>query len=53
MTLQEARAYNRAISDAVNAYKHGVGAIRALRLREVVTVEHVGTTTTQEVKEVE
>lgn len=47
MTHEEAKAYNKAIDDAVNSYTKGIGAIKALRIKYVFTVDHVGTTTTQ------
>jgi len=53
MTHAQAIAYNQAITDAVAAYQKGIGAIKALRLRHIVTVEHIGTTTKQEVVEVD
>lgn len=53
MTNAQAIAYNQAIADAVAAYKHGIGAIHALRIKHVVTVEHIGTTTKQEVIDVD
>lgn len=52
MTHAKALAYNQAINDAVAAYKNGIGAIKALRIKHVVTVEHIGTTTKQEVVEI-
>lgn len=32
--------WNQAISAAIAAYKDGIGAIRALKIREPVTLEH-------------
>ena len=49
MTPDQASAYNKAIDDAVMAYKGGIGAIKALKVKQVVVVDHVGTTTKQEV----
>lgn len=42
-------AYNKAIEDALREYKNGIGAIASLRIPFDVTVEHIGTTTKQEV----
>ena len=53
MTPAQAIAYNRAINDAVAAYSKGIGAIKALKIKQVVTVEHIGTTTKQEVTEID
>lgn len=53
MTIAEAIAYNQAITDAVAAYLKGIGAIKALKIKQVVTVEHIGTTTKQEVVEID
>lgn len=52
MNPAQAIAYNQAIDDAVKAYKHGIGAIKALKIKQIVTVEHIGTTK-QEVVEVD
>ena len=52
MTLQEAHAYNQAINDAVAAYDKGIGAIKALKIKRVYVVEHIGKGTKQEVVEV-
>lgn len=41
--------YNQAIEDALKEYKNGVGAIAALKKKFVVTVEHEGRSTKQEV----
>lgn len=32
--------WNQAISAAIASYKGGIGAIRALKIREPVTIEH-------------
>lgn len=53
MTEQEARAWNAGIEAAARAYKNGIGAILALKVRYAVTVDHIGTTTKQEVIELE
>ena len=50
MTPEAAAIYNAAILDAVNQYKNGIGAIMALKKNIVVTVEHVGRSTKQEVR---
>lgn len=52
MTPQEAYIHNRAIKLALDKYPKGMGAIRALLIKESVTVEHIGTTTVQEVHDV-
>lgn len=48
-----AHVYNQAIEDALKEYKNGRGAIAALKKKFVVTVEHEGRSTKQEVKVVE
>jgi GrpB-like predicted nucleotidyltransferase (UPF0157 family) len=53
MTPQQAYIYNTAIKHALDKYPKGMGAIRALLIKEGVTVEHIGTTTLQEVYDVE
>lgn len=53
MTYEQALAYNKAIEDALRAYPKGIGAIRQLKLKFAVDVEHVGTTTKQDVRGVE
>jgi len=53
MTHEQAIAYNRAIDDAAKVYSKGIGAVRALKIKQVVTVEHVGRSTKQEVKEID
>lgn len=50
MTPHEAQIYNRAIDDAVKQYKNGIGAILQLKKQFVVTVEHIGTQTKQDVQ---
>lgn len=52
MTLHEAQAYNKAINDAVAAYSKGIGAIKALKIKHVVVIEHIGKGKKQEVVEV-
>lgn len=52
MTYEQAIAYNKAIDDAIKAYKNGIGAIMQLKIKFAVDVEHIGTATKQEVKEV-
>jgi len=49
MTTDQAIIWNAAINAAAMEYYKGIGAIRQLRKKFVVTVEHVGTTTKQEV----
>lgn len=49
MTPEQARAWNAALDAAIKAYPNGIGAIRALRVRYAVTVEHIGRSTKQEV----
>lgn len=53
MTEHEARVWNAAIDEAVRQYKNGVGAIKQLKIPYVVVVEHVGTTTKQDVVNLE
>lgn len=53
MTRAQAIAYNQAIDEAVAAYSKGIGAIKALKIKQVVTVEHIGTTTKQEVVDID
>ena len=53
MTHAQALAYNLAIDEAVAAYSKGIGAIKALKIKQVVVCEHIGTTTKQEVVEVD
>lgn len=53
MTHEQAIAYNQAIEDVLRVYKQGIGAIRALKIKQVVVVDHVGTTTRQDVVELE
>lgn len=52
MTEHEARIWNAAIEAAVKAYPDGITAIRALRARFAITVEHIGRSTKQEVVEI-
>lgn len=49
MTHDQAQLWNIAIMKAIEAYPKGIGAIRALKVPMTVTVEHIGTTTKQEV----
>lgn len=49
MNPQEAHTWNAAIDAALSKYKEGKGAIKALRVKHAVTVDHIGTTTKQEV----
>lgn len=53
MTEQEARAWNAAIEAAAGKYKQGIGAILAMKVKYAVTVEHIGTTTKQEVVDID
>lgn len=50
MTDQSVMIWNMAINAACKAYSAGIGAIEALRVPVSVTVEHIGTTTRQEVE---
>lgn len=54
MTEHEAQIHNNAINAALAQYANGIGAIKALRVRHAVVVEHSagGHATKQEVKEV-
>lgn len=49
MTPEQAQVWNEAINSALRAYQKGYGAIEALKVRYAVMVEHIGTTTKQEV----
>lgn len=49
MTHDQAQLWNIAIMKAIESYPKGIGAIRALKVPMAVTVEHIGTTTKQEV----
>jgi len=49
MTTDQAIIWNAAINAAAMEYYKGIGAIRQLRKKFVVTVEHIGTTARQEV----
>lgn len=53
MTHDQAHSYNRAIKDAVAAYQKGIGAIKALKIKQIIVCEHIGTTTKQEVVEID
>lgn len=50
--VMKAIIYNKAIEDAVRVYDNGGGrfAMLSLRARFVTTIEHVGTTSTQNVE---
>jgi hypothetical protein len=50
MTPEQALVWNMAIDAASKAHHKGLGAIVALKRKFAVTVEHVGTTTKQEVE---
>ena len=50
MTQHEAQIWNLAIDAALQEHHKGIIAIRALMIRPTVTVDHIGTTTKQEVK---
>lgn len=52
MTPEQANAWNAAIEAAIKAYPQSIGAIRALRVKYAVTVEHIGRSTKQEVVEI-
>lgn len=49
MTPHDANTWNAAINAAIREYKNGIGAIKALKMKHAVTVEHIGTTTKQDV----
>ena len=49
MNEYESRVWNAALDAAIKAYPQGIGAIHALRARYAVTVEHIGSSTKQEV----
>lgn len=53
VTTDQAIIWNAAIDAAVSEYKNGIGAILQLKKKFVVTVEHIGTTTKQDVEVVE
>lgn len=50
MTPEQALIWNMAIDAAAKAHHKGFGAIVALKIKFAVTVEHIGTTTKQEVE---
>ena len=50
MTPEQAHVWNAAIDQAAKKYPQGIGAIRALRKNFVVTVDHIGRGTKQEVR---
>lgn len=50
MTTEQAIIWNMAIEAAAKAHHEGIGAILALKKKFVVTVDHIGTTTKQEVE---
>ena len=52
MTLQEAYIHNRAVNMALDNYHKGIGSIRALLIKQVVTVDHIGTSTKQDIVDV-
>jgi len=49
MTVEQAMIWNAAIEEAAKKYLNGLGAILQLKKQFVVTVEHIGTTTKQNV----
>lgn len=53
MNEHDAAIWNAAIDAALREYKNGVFAIHKLRAKHVVTIEHIGRSTKQEVKEIE
>lgn len=54
MTPEQAHAWNHAIDTAVKEYKNGIGAIKALKVKHAVLVEHITPHhTKQEVFEIE
>ena len=50
MTSEQAHIWNAAIEQAARTYPQGAEAILALRKRFVVTVQHIGRSTKQEVR---
>lgn len=50
MTSEQAQIWNAAIEQAARTYPQGVWAILALRKKFVVTVQHIGRSTKQEVQ---
>lgn len=50
MNAEQAMIWNMAIEAAAKAHHGGIGAILQLKKRFAVTVEHVGTTTKQDVE---
>ncbi len=50
MTTDQAVIWNMAIDAAAKAHHCGIGAILTLKKKFAVTVEHVGTTTAQNVE---
>ncbi len=50
VTTDQAIIWNAAIDAAAMEYYKGIGAIRQLKKKFVVTVEHTGTTTKQDVE---
>ena len=47
--MKHPETWNAAIRAAIKAYPNGLGAIKALTIPHSVVVEHIGTTTKQEV----
>lgn len=50
MTPEQALIWNMDIDAAAKAHHNGLGAILELKRKFAVTVEHIGTTTKQEVE---
>lgn len=50
MNAEQAQWFNHGIEAALKEHHKGIGAIRQLKKKFVVTVEHVGTTTKQDVQ---
>lgn len=50
MNQHDAEIWNAAIRECVRRYRYGVDEIKAMHLQPTVTVEHVGTTTKQDVR---
>jgi len=50
MTTDQAIIWNAAIDAAAMEYYKGIGAIRQLKKRLIVTVEHIGTSTKHDVE---
>lgn len=49
MNVEAATIWNLAIEAAVKEYPKGIGAIQELKKKFIITVDHIGTTSRQEV----